>query len=36
VDIPLTALKYLRYAKESAAVAVLKRDLEDLLDTSHF
>ena len=32
VDIPLTALKYLRYAKESPAVAVLKRDLEDLLD----
>ena len=36
VNIPLTALKYLRYAKESPAVAVLKRDLEDLLDTSHF
>ena len=36
VNIPLTALKYLRYAKESPAVAVLKRDLEDLLDISHF
>ena len=32
VNIPLTALEYLRYAKESPAVAVLKRDLEDLLD----
>lgn len=38
-DIPLTALKYLRYAKESPAIAVLKRDLADLLDLldiSHF
>ena len=35
VNIPLTALEYLRYVKESPAVAVLKRDLADLLDISH-
>ena len=32
VNIPLTVIRYLGYVKESAAVAVLKRDLEDLLD----
>ena len=31
VNIPLTVIRYLGYVKESAAVAVLKRDLEDLL-----
>lgn len=36
VNIPVTVIKYLGYVKESAAIAVLKRDLEDLLDTSHF
>ena len=36
VNIPVTVIKYLEYVKESAAIAVLKRDLEDLLDISHF
>ena len=36
VNIPLTVIRYLGYVKESAAIAVLKRDLTDLLDTSHF
>ena len=36
VNIPVTVIKYLGYVKESPAVAVLKRDLEDLLDISHF
>lgn len=36
VNIPLTVIRYLGYVKESPAVAVLKRDLEDLLDISHF
>ena len=36
VNIPLKVFKYLGYVKESPAVAVLKRDLEDLLDKSHF
>lgn len=31
VNIPLTALEYLRYAKETPAIIVLKRDLADLL-----
>lgn len=31
VNIPLTVFKYLGYVKESAAIAVLKRDLTDLL-----
>jgi len=36
VNIPLTVIRYLGYVKESAAIAVLKRDLLDLLDISHF
>jgi hypothetical protein len=36
VNIPLTVIGYLGYVKESAAIAVLKRDLLDLLDISHF
>ena len=36
INIPVTVIKYLGYVKESPAVAVLKRDLEDLLDISHF
>ena len=36
VNIPVTVIKYLGYVKESPAVAVLKRDLADLLDLSHF
>ena len=36
VNIPVTVIKYLGYVKESPAVAVLKRDLADLLDISHF
>ena len=36
VNIPLTVIRYLGYVKESAAIAVLKRDLLDMLDTSHF
>ena len=36
VNIPQTVIRYLGYVKESAAIAVLKRDLEDLLDISHF
>ena len=36
INIPVTVIKYLGYVKESAAIAVLKRDLEDLLDISHF
>ena len=36
VNIPLTVIRYLGYVKESAAITVLKRDLTDLLDTSHF
>ena len=36
VNIPLTVIRYLGYVKESPAVAVLKRDLADLLDISHF
>ena len=36
INIPLTVIRYLGYVKESAAIAVLKRDLEDLLGASHF
>ena len=36
VNIPLTVIRYLGYVKESPAVAVLRRDLADLLDKSHF
>jgi hypothetical protein len=36
VNIPLTVIRYLGYVKESDAITVLKRDLTDLLDTSHF
>ena len=36
VSIPVTVIKYLGYVKESPAIAVLKRDLTDLLDRSHF
>ena len=36
VNIPLTVIRYLGYVKESPAVAVLKRDLADLLNISHF
>ena len=36
VNIPLTVIRYLGYVKESAAIAVLRRDLTDLLDASHF
>lgn len=31
VNILVTVIKYMGYVKESAAIAVLKRDLEDLL-----
>ena len=34
VNIPVTVIKYLGYVKESAAIAVLKADLTDLLDIS--
>lgn len=34
VKILQTVFKYLGYVKESAAIAVLKRDLTDLLDIS--
>ena len=36
VNILQTVIRYMGYVKESAAIAVLKRDLEDLLDISHF
>ena len=36
VNIPLKVFKYLGYVKESPAIAVLRRDLADLLDISHF
>ena len=36
VNIPQTVIRYLGYVKESAAIAVLRRDLTDLLDKSHF
>ena len=36
VNIPVTVIKYLGYVKESAAIIVLKRDLTDMLDASHF
>ena len=36
VNIPQTVIRYLGYVKESAAISVLKRDLADLLDISHF
>ena len=36
VNIPLTVIRYLGYAKESDAITVLRRDLTDLLDKSHF
>ena len=36
VNVPQTVIRYLGYVKESAAIAVLKRDLTDLLDISHF
>ena len=36
VNIPAAVLKRLAYAKESAAIAVLRRDLTDMLDASHF
>ena len=36
VNIPLKVFKYLGYVKQSAAITVLKIDLIDLLDRSHF
>lgn len=36
VNIPLTVIRYLGYVKESPAIIVLKRDLTELLNTSHF
>ena len=36
VNIPLKVFKYLGYVKQSAAITVLKIDLIDLLDKSHF
>ena len=36
VNIPLKVFKYLGYVKASAAITVLKIDLIDLLDKSHF
>lgn len=39
VNIPVAVINYLGYVKESPAIAVLKRDLADLLDLldiSHF
>ena len=36
VNIPLKVFKYLGYVKESAAITLLKIDLIDLLDKSHF
>ena len=36
VNIPLTVIRYLGYVKESAAITVLKIDLIDMLDASHF
>ena len=36
VNIPLKVFKYLGYVKQSAAITVLKIDLIDMLDRSHF
>ena len=36
VNIPAAVLKRLAYAKETAAITVLRRDLTELLDKSHF
>ena len=36
VNIPVTVIKYLGYVKETPAITVLRRDLADLLDKSHF
>ena len=36
VNIPLKVFKYLGYVKQSAAITVLKIELIDTLDRSHF